>query len=210
MKVQCTSQLVAVGGLWESEESVLKKVEEIEDDKKIKIALLAQIKFHKNVLKSKGPKKLFQESSNNKKHTIDELKQNLIEILTINNCNDNEETSKGFSYKPIADVKEEIVEKKKELFAKVADGRRKIRVKQSQQMLPEFLTHPEGLVGLTVKHKCIGEDGQAEWFDAEVLSIKEKNVDQMKTEYNVKYSDDEDTWFFPLLKDLKKGDLIIV
>ena len=79
----------------------------------------------------------------------------------------------GF-FKPIADVKKEIVEKKKDLFAKVADGRSKIRVKQSQQMLPEFLTHQEGLVGLTVKHMSIGEDGQAEWFDAEVMSIKEK------------------------------------
>jgi len=81
------------GGGWRLRKVFSKSWNKLKTTKK---ALLAQIKFHKNVLKSKGPKKLYQESSNNKKHTIDELKQNLMEILTISNCNDNEETSKGF------------------------------------------------------------------------------------------------------------------
>ncbi|KAH3848560.1 hypothetical protein DPMN_090937 [Dreissena polymorpha] len=44
-----------------------------------------------------------------------------------------------------------------------------------------------------------------------VLSVKQVNKDTIKTEYNVQYEEDKDSiWFFPLLIDLKKGDLMII
>ncbi|KAH3727265.1 hypothetical protein DPMN_053195 [Dreissena polymorpha] len=49
------------------------------------------------------------------------------------------------------------------------------------------------------------------WFNAKVLSVKQVNKDTIKTEYNVQYKEDKDSiWFFPLLIDLKKGDLMIM
>jgi hypothetical protein len=50
-----------------------------------------------------------------------------------------------------------------------------------------------------------------QWFSAVVDSIKIKKGDVIKTEYYVRYDEcPNDLWHFPLLTDLKKGDLIIV
>ena len=67
------------------------------------------------------------------------------------------------------------------------------------------------LVNCRIKHKCVTDTGH-EWFEGLVLNIKCKNEQEVhKTEYWVKYyqDDDETQWYFPLLVDLKAGDLII-
>jgi hypothetical protein len=51
---------------------------------KIVAALYCQIKFHKEILQSKGPKELFQKTVKNKSYTELELIQNLKQILTLN------------------------------------------------------------------------------------------------------------------------------
>ena len=59
-------------------------------------------------------------------------------------------------------------------------------------------------------HNCI-EDGskQAKWFNATVLRLAEDIPDGANAiEYNI--DEDEDEWTMPLLKDLKKGDLIVL
>ena len=63
-------------------------------------------------------------------------------------------------------------------------------------------------------HTCI-EDGseQAEWFNATVLCLAQDipdRADAIDADYIIKYDIDEDEWTMPLLKDLKKGDLIVL
>ena len=41
------------------------------------------------------------------------------------------------------------------------------------------------------------------------MGIESTHNDPVKTEYRVKYGEDEETWVFDLLHDLQKNDLII-
>lgn len=62
---------------------------------------------------------------------------------------------------------------------------------------------------LKISQKC-SENNTIQWFDAKVISIKTIKADAIKTEYNIRYDDcPDDIWFFPLLMDLKKGDLLV-
>ena len=60
---------------------------------------------------------------------------------------------------------------------------------------------------------CI-EDGseQAEWLSATVLRLAEDVTVGADPEYIIKYDidEDDDEWTMPLLKDLDKGDLILL
>ena len=80
-------------------------------------------------------------------------------------------------------------------------------------MLPQFRENPLLLVGKRVMHNCI-EDGseQAEWFNATVLRFPDDVTAGADPEYIIKYDVDEDDveWTMPLLKDLDKGDLILL
>ena len=83
-------------------------------------------------------------------------------------------------------------------------------------MLPQFQDNPLLLVEKRVMHNCI-EDGseQAQWFNATVLRLAEDIPDganAIDAEYIIKcdIDKDEDEWTMPLLKDLKKGDLIVL
>jgi hypothetical protein len=74
-----------------------------------------------------------------------------------------------------------------------------------------FHEQPHTLIGKKFKHKCRDpESGVVEWYQGIVKDIKKQNMDISKTEYFVKYDDDDDLWFFPLLKDMEKGDLILM
>lgn len=60
--------------------------------------MLFQIKFHKSVLNSKGPRELFQETFKKKKCSNDELKLNLLNILGLNDISEEyEEPTAGTS-----------------------------------------------------------------------------------------------------------------
>jgi hypothetical protein len=69
-----------------------------------------------------------------------------------------------------------------------------------------FHVQPHTLIGKKFKHKCRDpESGTVEWYQGIVKDIKKQNVDTSKTEYFVKYDDDDDDLcFFPLLKDMEK------
>ena len=59
---------------------------------------------------------------------------------------------------------------------------------------------------------CI-EDGseQAEWFNATVVCLAVDVTVGADPEYIMKYDiDNDDEWTMPLLKDLDKGDLILL
>ena len=80
-------------------------------------------------------------------------------------------------------------------------------------MLFQFRENPLLLVGKRVMHNCI-EDGseQAEWFNGTVLRFAEDVTAGADPDYITKYDIDEDNdeWTVPLLKDLNKGDLILL
>jgi serine protease inhibitor len=60
--------------------------------------------------------------------------------------------------------------------------------------------------------RCSAFYGEIAWFDARVLRVAIFNeINPIKTEYIVHYDieDDNTTWNFPLLSDLKNGDLIV-
>ena len=84
-------------------------------------------------------------------------------------------------------------------------------VKDQKEKLPVYIANPESIVGCAIHHKC-KEDGEIAWFDARVLRVAIFNeINPIKTEYIVHYDNEDDntTWNFPLLSDLKNGDLIV-
>ena len=86
-------------------------------------------------------------------------------------------------------------------------------MKASRELLPKFEEAPELLVGKQVLHQAEEEgEGLVQWFEAKVIAIAEAHRKPLDTKYVIKYDIEppEQSWTFPLLKDLKKGDLIIV
>ena len=113
-------------------------------------------------------------------------------------------------YRDEGELASEMTRLKKSLGHKVEENRQKVIISQQKEMLPKLVEHPETLVGKTFKHKCKDpESNTIEWFAGKVLSIYQNNKQANKTEYQVKYDDDEDLWHFPLLRDMEKGDLIL-
>ena len=81
---------------------------------------------------------------------------------------------------------------------------------QVANLLPVYLENPASLVGTIFHHKCREEDGEIEWFRGRVVSIRARKHSPEKTEFNVEYDlFPDDTWFFPMLNDLKKGDVVL-
>ena len=65
-------------------------------------------------------------------------------------------------------------------------------------------------MGKNVTHRTREDDGTVEWFSAKVTDMGAKKANVLNTVYTIVYDDfQEDTYYFPLLMDLKKGDLII-
>ena len=75
--------------------------------------------------------------------------------------------------------------------------------------MPIYIESPEKLVGKHIQHKCV-DGNTVVWFGGTVTGIKTVKPDPVKTEFNVIYDEEpEATWFFPLLSDMKKGDLLV-
>lgn len=69
-------------------------------------------------------------------------------------------------------------------------------------IVKRILSQPELLVGKKIKQR-FSEDGKLVWYEGIVLSISKTR------EYEVVYDEDDDIYCFPLLDDIKNGDLII-
>jgi hypothetical protein len=66
----------------------------------------------------------------------------------------------------------------------------------NKTFLPMFHEQPDTLIGKEFKHQCRDpEYVVVEWYQGIVTVIKKKNVDTSKTEYFVKYDEDDDLWF---------------
>ena len=101
---------------------------------------------------------------------------------------------------------------KEKLKNKLLAQRDKLTISKEKEKVEKYLNDIDSMVNLKIKHKFATDDGCQEWFEGKVISVKHKNDnDPMKSEFWVKYDEDpeETKWFFPLLKDLKTGDLMI-
>ena len=100
------------------------------------------------------------------------------------------------------------------MLKKISTQQNEIIAKQQVDLLPQFCTNPNELVGKSIKHKTCEDDGNVtvvEWFRSKVIGIHDIEQNVFKTEFHVKYDDfSDDDWHFPLLQDMKNGDLIII
>ncbi len=108
----------------------------------------------------------------------------------------------------------ELKKQKDKLFQRLKAASMKPSADSSKRCLNDYLKDADLLVGKRVKHKVQETyDEIPEWFGATVLKIDECcNHDTLKTKYDLYYNvDGKDILYtFPLLADLKKGNLIIV
>lgn len=215
MKVKTTDELMNQGtGVWKTITEMNEQLKKFTDEKSKKNALLTQIKFHKNVLKSKGDSKLFAFSSvQNKKrvqHKVEILIENLAKIIEMNHVEAVNEESTN-TIRSLESRKEFFLLEKEKLKNKLLAQREKLKISKEMEKVEKYLNDIDSLVNSKIKHKCVTDDGQ-EWFEGQIISVKHKNEDEpIKSEFWVKYlEDDEETQlFFLLLKDLKAGDLMI-
>ncbi|VDI71580.1 E1A/CREB-binding protein [Mytilus galloprovincialis] len=210
-KVKLTGQLNELGGMWVTPQQIECYKVQIEDKPTYNVlfkeALIAQLQFRKHVIKSKGPKELYQQSCKGKQYSIQQLESNLKEVIELNKQNENvAPVENKLQYLSLNEVNDNISKAKQALAHKLNMERKKITVSQQSYFLPKFIETPELLVGKTFQQKCKEEDSNE--ISGKVLSIHKLNG--KKTEYLVKYDIDEnDEWHFPLFVDMSNGDLII-
>ena len=109
---------------------------------------------------------------------------------------------------------DELEAQKVKLFEKLKEARVKRKSKKSKNLLEDILLCPEKLVACRIKHK-VPETGDdiPEWFDGTVIKIEKINTKfPSKTLFEVQYDVDGEgvSHDFPLLAELKKGNLIIM
>ena len=146
--------------------------------------------------------------------STEQLAKHLLEVLELNSFQETEPKNEGgLTYRSSDDRAKTLSEEKAKLAKKLRDARQKALITRSKKMLSQFRENPLLLVGKRVMHNCI-EDGseQAEWFNTTVLRLAEDVTVGADPEYIIKYDTDEDDdeWTMPLLKDLDKGDLILL
>lgn len=173
-------------------------------EKEASTELHLQLQYHQHVLKSKGERRLFAKSHKGCMLTAQELKVNLVEVISNNVCDDI----------PVVVVSEEPDAKaysdlKAVLIARREKDRDSRLISKEKQKLSGLMADPESLAGKRVKHKCESADG-VEWFSGKVRELVEMKDNVMRVEYNLVYDEyPGEVWTFNLLQDLKNGDLII-
>ena len=210
-KVAATEGILPFGGVWTTD-TLSDKLADITPEER-KTALVAQLQYQKKVLGAKGSPNLFYKSSQNVEFTTEKLQSNLMQVLELNKITTENVQGNELHYHQPAKITINIGTSKNAMSHKIAEQRNRIKSNQQQQLLPLFLEqYPDTLVGKSVKHKCKNEDGTVEWFCGLVTAIHSLKCNVLFTEFDITYMYDdfpEDTWNFPLLGDLKKGDLII-
>ena len=215
-KVEAVNELVTLGiQAWLSEEQVEDNLVDIPDEEdKVKV-LLAQLNFYKHVISVKCPAHLFYKTKiepvSNKRINRDsnELLDSLLQVLKHNLIPSTYERPSSF-LKGKNERDKAFAEGKEELTKKMLEARMKrFTSKQAKEHLPMLLQKPELLVGKRVHH-LLDDEGSENWQAGTVLCIQKHNKNRMRVVYSIAYTDDPDILLsFPLLVDLKKGDLII-
>ncbi len=222
-----------MGGLWKSEDEVKVGIDGLDEKEKM-TKLYAQLQFHHLVLNSKADEGYFFQKSHTvnrrkieftsydmMKHLISVINQNITiaDPAILKFFLSAAEKQKDKSKEPVSRVLPEKmripeVQKQKEEFAKIVkEARIKRKTKKSKESLKELLEDPTLLIGKRIKHRNQeSTEEDPEWYDASVLAIDKSTNEPMRTIYELCYDiDGQDSRFsFPLLNDLKKGDLIIL
>lgn len=211
-KVKLTNKLTDIGGLWQKRDDIqsykLKVSQESNKDQLLRDALVAQLQFRKNILSSKGPKNIFQQSSKGVMYSIEDLEHNLVKVMQINEHLKEVSENSKLSYHPLSQVEQKFNESKTNLAERLKENRRKITVKQQSLLLPSFIESPSKLVGKTILHKLKDQtSNEVCWYKGEVLCVKRLNG--RMTKYECLYEGDMEACEFPLLIDFQKGEIII-
>lgn len=216
-KVTITNKIAKLGGVWRSGTEMDSSLTRLHGDKEKMQALVAQLQFHKTVLRADGNKELFQQSikKSGKSHvySLDELRLNLIEVLRINQVEREEreepELQPALTYRSEEETHGRLAEQKRKLVQKLNAAREKRERSKQKITLLQYLEDPEKLVGQRVQHNCC-EEGEPTpvWYSGTVLQITKRKPNTLNTIFKIKY-DVGDMWEFPLLKDMQIGDLRI-
>lgn len=214
--VLITNNIVLSGGAWVCANEVNSKVEKLKSEGKSNSALVSavwsQILYYKQVVKARGRKELFQKSSKKVSYGLDKLVQNLKEIITSIGPTDSAETaavSAGLEYFEIPVVKDNVAASKNVHAAKLDKDRLKRKVANQKIELKKYLEDPKALVGKHIQHLCSEERGsEAQWVPAIVTDcvLCDENINAT---YTIEYEGSEGERQFALLKDMKKGNLLI-
>ena len=141
MKIDLVNVIGEYGGLWQSSEKVDTEVEKLADEPHQLIkALHCQIKFHKEVLFSKGPKELFQKTAKKKAYSEKELIENLKQILQLNTTDNNTEKPKSSQVKPLDEIRQDIETLKTSVVAKIKKIERKKECRATDYITTKVLS----------------------------------------------------------------------
>ena len=208
-KINLTNEITEMGGLWSDVDTLGTNIANRSSDD-LKKAVYTQIKFHKDVLNSRGPRELFQKSKLKHTYTTDELVSNLQQIIEMNSVK-NPHQQHSLVLKDETQVRAQLDSAKQAMTNKVMLARQKRSIAQQKDLLPIMLRSPSDLVGKKILHQCFDEGRNTQWYPGVVSRIhKNCPADPIKTKYVVSYDEvPADEYIFDLLKDLKKGDLII-
>ena len=105
-------------------------------------------------LQLKADKALFQASSKGIVHSVNTLKENLLQVLQLE-TSDMPEEKKTLVYRDIEEVQTDLESRKSNLYDTLKAARKKRQSnRDKERLLPIFLDNPEKLVGKKVMHQC--------------------------------------------------------
>lgn len=216
-------------GLWVDESEITQGLEKQETIKSKRQALKAQLHFRNKVLETKCDRSLFFLSSNGVNKTIEELKENLLKVIS---WKEPEEaplvTQKDFS-QPITlpcDVvsnqksvylnealktSEKLSTKKHKQKASTKENapkKAKTKRKKSSETKSPVISSPDDLIGKIVLYFCERDDKE-DWYKGVVVR-RERGSGQKTKFLLLFYQEDElgeDTIVSTLFEDYKQGNL---
>jgi hypothetical protein len=139
------------------------------------------------------------------------LTTHLLEILHLNDGAAPEDRN-DLQYCQGQERQENLLNKKNSMTEKLKKARLSRRAAKAKEQAAEFSNNPAALVGKRILHQAHELGQSSQWYPAAVIDIFKSTKDPFKTEFTLHYDEDEpnDTWHFPLLADLRNGDLIVL
>ncbi|ELU05803.1 hypothetical protein CAPTEDRAFT_202500 [Capitella teleta] len=175
-RMKASREVFRFGGPWTLNE-VSVKLNQL-DAVAARQALLAQLRFHRDVLHSKGEKMLFNESRHGVVHSLDILESHLREVLELNgdSTEEVEAAEDVLIYRDLTDVDEDVRQRKSDVIQRLEKGRKRRLATQAKESLPLLEASPSDLVGRRVLHQCSEDGGAPQWYPGVVGPIAKHSV----------------------------------
>lgn len=217
-------QVTALGGVWITADQVDQKYENLcstENSETVRRALHSQLQFIQRILKCKGPsKEHFQLSTQGRQFTKEELHSHLKEVVVFNNLQSNAnqdtedlaaraQTQEEKTQQSAEEMLDSYTRQKQRMLLKIDGEKKKRAADNSKALLEQFTKDPNHLVDKNIEHLFIVA-GNKRWFAGRVLRIVQNKTNPLHTIYSVDYDEEDEEEHYPLLADLKKGELIIL